>query len=234
MEEKLKEIFDKEYSTSKLEDFTIKTQKVYEILNYDFKLKSRNFTTNESIGGKVWLNEKYTLLPISNITILTFESVYPNLISKICNTNLENFNIVFSKLLELYSTNKDTSLKEYINSTYGCLQNKQSIIYSNNIHLVPKKMTSLFNEILKEFESNIIYVDTDQIFFRNFEEIEHIFESTMIRLNKYELPYFYEKSKFGLFKSKKSYIIEENSNIRIKGMNHYNKDGISRGGKICL
>ena len=53
MEEKLKEIFDKEYSTSKLEDFTIKTQKVYEILNYDFKLKSRNFTTNESIGGKV-------------------------------------------------------------------------------------------------------------------------------------------------------------------------------------
>ena len=44
MEEKLKEIFDKEYSTSKLEDFTIKTQKVYEILNYDFKLKSRNLT----------------------------------------------------------------------------------------------------------------------------------------------------------------------------------------------
>jgi hypothetical protein len=87
---------------------------------------------------------------------------------------------------------------------------------------------------VKEFESNIIYIDTDQIFFRNFEEIEHIFESTMIRLNKYDLPYFYERSKFGLFKSKKSYIIEENSNIRIKGMNHYNKDGISRGGKICL
>ena len=112
MEEKLKEIFDKEYSTSKLEDFTIKTQKVYEILNYDFKLKSRNFTTNESIGGKVWLNEKYTLLPISNITILTFESVYPNLISKISNTNLENINIVFSKLLELNSRYKDNSLKE--------------------------------------------------------------------------------------------------------------------------
>ena len=165
---------------------------------------------------------------------MTFESVYPNLISKICNTNLENFNIVFSKLLELYSTNKDTSLKEYINSTYGCLQNKQSIIYSNNIHLVPKKMTSLFNEILKEFESNIIYVDTDQIFFRNFEEIEHRFESTMLSLNKYDLPYFYERSKFGLFKSKKSYIIEENSNIRIKGMKHYNKSGVSNGGVIYM
>ena len=192
MEEKLKEIFDKEYSTSKLEDFTIKTQKVYEMFNYDFKLKSRNFTTNESIGGKVWLNEKYTLLPISNITILTFESVYPNLISKICNTNLENFNIVFSKLLELYSTNNYTSLNEYINSTYGCLQNKQSIIYSNNIHLVPKTLTSIFNKLVKEFESNIIYIDTDQIFFRNFEEIKHRFESTMLSLNKYDLPYFYE------------------------------------------
>lgn len=234
MEEKLKNVFEKEYSESKLTDFLIKTQKVYEIFGYNFKLKSPEVISKDFYGGKVWLNEDYVNSSISNLEVITFNSVYPKLITKIVETNLENFNEVYSKLIELYYLDKTIGLKKYINMAYGCLGNPECMIYSKNIHLVPNRLNKLLSDILSEFKGHIIYIDIDQIFFRNFDEIRERFEKCFNNINKYELTYFSEKSKFGLFISKKHYIIEENGNIKIKGMKHFNKDGMSRGGFIDM
>ena len=234
MEEKLKNIFEKEYSENRLTDFLIKTQKVYEFFGYDFKLKQTEIVSKDFYGGKVWINEDYVNSPISNLDVITFNLVYPKLITKIVETNLENFNEVYSKLIEIYYSDKDIKLKEYINMTYGCLQNPECMIYSKNIHLVPNRLNKMLSDISSEFKGHIIYIDTDQIFLRNFDEIRERFEKYFNNINKYDLTYFYEKSKFGLFISKKNYIIEENGNIKIKGMKHFNKDGVSRGGFIDM
>jgi len=234
MEEKLKNVFNKEYSENRLTDFLIKTQKVYEFFGYDFKLKPTEIVSKDFYDGKVWINEDYVNSPISNLDVITFNLVYPKLITKIVETNLENFNEVYSKLIEIYYSDKDIKLKEYINMTYGCLQNPECMIYSKNIHLVPNRLNKMLSDISSEFKGHIIYIDTDQIFLRNFDEIRERFEKYFNNINKYDLTYFYEKSKFGLFISKKNYIIEENGNIKIKGMKHFNKDGVSRGGFIDM
>lgn len=234
MEEKLKNVFEKEYSENRLTDFLIKTQKVYEFFEYDFKLKPSKIVSKDFYGGKVWINEDYVNSSISNLEVITFNMVYPKLITKIVETNLEKFNEVYSKLIDIYYSDKDVKLKEYINMTYGCLQNPECMIYSKNIHLVPNRLNKMLSDILSEFKGHIIYIDIDQIFFRNFDEIRGRFEKYFNNINKYELTYFSEKSKFGLFISKKHYIIEENGNIKIKGMKHFNKNGMSRGGFIDM
>lgn len=234
MEEKLKNVFDKEYSENRLTDFLIKTQKVYEFFGYDFKLKPTEIISKDFYGGKVWINEDYVNSSISNLDVITFNLVYPKLITKIVETNLENFNEVYSKLIQIYYSDKDVKLKEYINMTYGCLQNHECMIYSKNIHLVPNRLNKMLSDILSEFKGHIIYIDTDQIFFRNFDEIRERFEKYFNNINKYELTYFSEKSKFGMFISKKKYLLEENNKIKIKGLKHFNKDGVCIGGFIDM
>ena len=146
MEEKLKNVFEKEYSENRLTDFLIKTQKVYGFFGYDFKLKPTEIVSKDFYGGKVWLNEDYVNSSISNLEVITFNLVYPKLITKIVETNLENFNEVYSKLIEIYYSDKDVKLKEYINMTYGCLQNPKCMIYSKNIHLVPNRLNKILSE----------------------------------------------------------------------------------------
>lgn len=51
MKEKLKNIFDSEYQNDKLTDFFIKTQKVYEIFGYDFKLNKKEKVSQEKFYG---------------------------------------------------------------------------------------------------------------------------------------------------------------------------------------
>ena len=83
MEEKLKIVFEKEYSENRLTDFLIKTQKVYEFFGYDFKLKPIEIVSKDFCGGKVWLNDDYVNSSISNLEVITFNLVYPKLITKI-------------------------------------------------------------------------------------------------------------------------------------------------------
>jgi hypothetical protein len=234
MEEKLKNVFEKEYSENKLIDFLIKTQKVYEFFGYDFNLKPIRISPSETYGGKIWLNEDYANSAVSNLEIITFTSVYPKLISKLAETNLERFNEVYSNLLEIYHSDRNIGLKKYINMSYGCLGSPKCEIHSNNIHLVPKVLHKMLNDILSEFKGNIVYIDTDQIFFRNFDGVRERFEKYFNLINKYELTYFSEKSKFGLFVSGKRYIIEENGNITVRGLKHFSKEGMSRGGFIDM
>ena len=234
MKEKIKNVCEVDYSENKLTDFLIKTQKIYEVLGYDFKLKSMERSSKNSYNSKVWVNEKYVNSTISNLEIITFNLVYPNLITEIAETNLNNFNEVYSKIIKIYYLNKNESIKKYINMAYGCLQNPDCMIYSKNMYLIPMKLNNLLNIILSEFKDHIVYIDVDQIFFRNFDEIKERFENYFKNKNKYNLSYYSEKSNLGLFIAKKKYVIEKNGIIKIRGMKYFNKNGVCRGGNINI
>lgn len=236
MSKELKNIFDTEYSKSVLTDFAIKTEKIYDFFNYDFKLNKNaiNRYQDKFKGAKVWLNEDYRNSAISNLKIVEFELTYPKIIANIAETNLEKFNEVYSKVIDHYLENKEYTTKKYINSTYGCLQNPNSTIFSNNIHLVPIHLNHMLTRILNEFKGHIIYIDTNSIFFRNFEEIEERFKNYFDSINKYDLTYTIESSNFGYFSNKKKYMIEKDGDIKTKGLQHFNKNGMSRGDNIKL
>ena len=234
MTNQLKEIFDSEYSKNKLIDFSVKTEKIYDYFNYDFILKNIEVNSKKYNGGKVWVNEKYTNQPISNLTILRFKLLYPTIISKIVNTNLENFNTIFSKIIDIYFETNYNSIKNYINMAYGCLGNLNSIIYADNIDIVTYYSKRMVTDIIDEFNSHIVNVDTDEIYFRNFDEIKHRFEQYYNKINIYELDYNTEQSKFGLFYREKKYLFEQNGNIKVKGLNRFHKDGVNRGGFVYL
>lgn len=234
MEEKLKSIFIKEYSENKLTNFVIKTQKIYDYLGYDFVLKQPNIGSNKCCGSMLWLNEKYVNSSFSDLDIITFNMVYPKLITKMVETNLQNFNEVFSKLIEIYYLYKDIELKNYINMVYGFLQNPECEIYSSNIYQLPIILNNILNNILLEFKEHIVYINFDKIIFRNFDEIRSVFNNYFDMNNKYEISYFTEKSKFGLFISQHRYIIEEHGNIKIKNIKLYNENGMRKGGLVSI
>ena len=76
MEEKLKNVFDKEYSENRLTDFLIKTQKVYEFFEYDFKLKPTEIVSKDFYGGKVWLNHRFRDKFVEDILHFNFERLF--------------------------------------------------------------------------------------------------------------------------------------------------------------
>ena len=235
MEEKLRRVLEKEYSENKLTDFLIKTQKVYEVLGYDFTINKKYVDGDRPfIGCKIWINEDYANCPISNIECIRFDLAFPTIYCKLVKTNLHSFNDVYSKLIGMYWEDKDPILTKYINMVYGCTSNINCEIYSNNVRIVPIKMNALLSKIINEFKGHVIYVDTDMIFFRNFDEIKERFENYLAKINTHKLTYTTEKTNFGIFKGIKNYIIEEDGNLRLYGMKQFNKNGSCKGGCIYL
>lgn len=234
MDERLKIVFETEYSENKLSDFHIKTQKIYEIFGYEFILKPSVTKPTPRKGGIVWVNEEYSNSPISNLEIVNINYPYPMMISKLAETNLEKFNEMYAKLIEINITENNTNLKKYINTAYGCLSNPDSVIYCRNVNLVTARLNTIIKSIISEFKGHVVYASICDIHFRNFDEIRERFMSYFNKINKYELTYFLEKSKFGFYSAKLKYMIEQNGNIKIKAMRHFHKNGVSRGGFIEL
>src|SRR5574343_29818 len=238
MKNKLKKIFSEQYSNKLLDDFFIKTQKLYEHLGYDFNLNRHNEVVEvfnvPYVSNNIWLNDDYINSTVSNCEFITFDMFYPKIISKIAQTNLENFNKVFSELIDMYYFDKDVSVKKYINMTYGCLQNEKNMIYSKNIKNVPIIADKIINNFVYKFKENIIFIDTDTICFRNFDTIKKEFDFCFEKINKYNLTYVSKKSKFGFFVSPKRYIYENNGNININGLKFYNNNEITTKGFIFM
>lgn len=86
--------------------------------------------------------------------------------------------------------------KVVINYFYGVLTNTykgRDTFYCDDSNLIPKYCINLLDIIIEKFKDDIIYVDTDQIFFRysknlNLEKFKEILDIT-------ELPYSFENGK---------------------------------------
>jgi len=236
MNKQLKLIFSNNYSENSLTDFFLKTKHIYEYLGYEFELtpieKISESSANDS--SRVWLNEKYSNAIISNVTELEFESPYPNLISKIANTNLKHFNRMLGEIVAEYNLDRDINVKNYINMIYGCIKNPKSKIYADNVGLVTIELRKIMDSVIVKFKNHVVYIDTDAIIFRNFPEIELEFYKHLNEINRYNLPYFIENKKFCLFTAKKNYMIEDNGSIKIHGIKHFSDQGTCRGAHINI
>ena len=190
MEENLKQIFDTEYSKNKVEDFRIKTEKLYHYYGYVFNLNlENNIEQDFSISVEKYFNNEYIDFPLSDITVIEFNNLYPKLISKLVDTNLKGFNEFYSKIINLYYEYRDYSVKKYINMVYGCLQSKESTICSNNMYVIKDEMDLIYEKMISEFKKYIIAINTDRICFRNFNEIEERFKNYINNIDKLNLTY---------------------------------------------
>lgn len=139
--------------------------------------------------------------------------------------------------------------KILINYLYGILVSRnRGSFYCNDSSIIMKYYHNFINIILENFKDDIVYLDTDDIYFRysehlNLEKFEEI-------LKIIDLPYGFENGKLcvmkkmmptghipeidnfynGLFIEKKKYILYDNENkiIKIKGFaeykdKHYNR-----------
>ena len=230
----LEAILKENYSNNTLVDFETKTRKIYELFKYPFIQKNIAPIPNERYNSLVWLNDTYKARPLSNLTLITFDLVYPTLIAKLANVNIEYFNEVYNNLIQINRSEQNYHLKRYINMAYGCLGSNRSNVHANNMKKVTAGLTSVLSEMILTLGENLVYIDTDMVIFRNFKEIEDTFLRVMNNINVNNLNFDVDSSDFAFFVAKKRYMMERDGNIKIQGLTKYDKDGISRGGYIHI
>jgi hypothetical protein len=95
-------------------------------------------------------------------------------------------------------------------------------IYCKNFLDIPITLDKILSDILNKFKDNIVYIDTYEVFFVNFNDIKEKFEIYFNKINIYDLSYSSMTSKFALFIGINQYIIEENNSIVSKGIKYFN------------
>ena len=78
-----------------------------------------------------------------------------------------------------------------INRFYGLLSNpKNEVFYCEDFNIIPKYCHNLLNVILEEFKNDIVYLDTDSIYFRYSSSLDLKKLKKILELS--ELPYTFE------------------------------------------
>lgn len=140
-------------------------------INDNFILDKRN----NSEGALVKLNKDYSNVVNKNVTLLQFNSLYPlimyNHLSDYADDCLFDFKSVFRMVFVYYKLNRkdfDLSImKLWLNGSYGILSSTNFYTYIPVATLAKTFMASLYIV----FYDNIIYIDTDSIYFRNYDDI---------------------------------------------------------------
>lgn len=101
---------------------------------------------------------------------------------------------IYDNIYERIISEIKTFKKILINYFYGMLNNTNTF-YCDNFNMIPKYCINLMNIIIEEFKNDIIYVDTDEIYFRysNDLNLEKFFK--IIDITK--LPYKFSMKYFG-------------------------------------
>lgn len=106
-------------------------------------------------------------------------------------------------------------VKILINHTYGSLASRYSTFYAfgaENISALGRNIMDIF---INGYPNNVIYTDTDQVFFLNFDEIKEKVEKD---LEKIGFEYDFRKINTLVLLKKKKYIESEDYNLKTKGM----------------
>lgn len=214
-------IFDKLFS-----DYFFSTDK---IAQDDIELK-----TSSVMGAFIKMNDKFSHTWFKNATMIEFNSIYPNIILSIMNKkqnegikfNMSNFHRIFATMMNerkrvkemMNDTNIDTFknvyafIKIWINMTYGILHTDKSYLRCNeNIGLlVNARAYNLLRNIYNDFEGHILYIDTDFVIFRYFNEVSNRFKKFMEHPLYSDIPWNEEKVSFYIEKLKK-YICQDST-----------------------
>lgn len=174
------------------------------------------------IGSKVHLNERYIGNVITNLTEVTFEQYFPRLIIS-CAIGKEKYvshENIFDVMDFMLRANKDLKedgreeerklIKKWINRVYGMLMSDKKGGITANFPLaqmVSARGSMHLARIIGEFSNHVVYVDTDAVIFRHFNEISDRFDKMA------KFPYIVESNKCGMFFAKKKYWTADMPNI---------------------
>lgn len=182
----------------------------------------------KSYGGYNWINPYVKEIPLKNVSQLSFNSLYPNIIcgmveSGVHNTAKESVKKSlesFKESFEYFSTNrislklnnpeKYTELKKGINGFYGKLGFLSNTDMAPNYPgFVTEYLKHYYDDLLKQNQNIILYIDTDTVFYAG--EID---------LLEFNIPYDIENVEYIMFSKIKQYVMLK-SEIMTRG---YHKD----------
>jgi hypothetical protein len=182
--------------------------------NKSISCQQEDIENNKNYGGKEWLNPKFQDKKIEDVLVFKFERLYPEVIwnlyykggikfnnnrigelfGDLLNINKQDISSFVEKsknIKEAFSYCSEVEINLYIikiiNYFYGVLSRKNSLFYCNNFNMVPKYCINLLDIIIEKFKDNIIYVNTDMIYFRYTNELN--LEKFKQILDISELPY---------------------------------------------
>jgi len=165
---------------------------------------------------------------VNDLTQIEFESYYPTILNMLnkklkCNYNYTDFPVVYDTILQYYINNPSSNIKVWLNMAYGMLSGGCTNIKCTTD--ICKKITffgrKILSDLQNEFNSNVIYVDTDMLFISHYDEIS---ERLCLSLDKLNLKYKTNTNLSGIFLGKKKYIINNNNNniIQTHGIRQLN------------
>lgn len=204
------------------------------LLDYHFENYEQIEIQNDlnEFSGICLLNEKNTRNKwLQDISLIEFNSMYPNIIVKLWRENkihftIYEFGIIYEFILKNYkkiihNSNINDSSKLAIKTLLNYLYGASASIYPlfikvSNIHLVSNYAKSNFNLLFEEQKDNVFYIDTDTIY------LDLI---TPYILDKYikplGIPYDIEYNFDAMFNDKKRYIIDKNKSVKLHGIPIY-------------
>jgi hypothetical protein len=179
-------------------------------------------------GGSVLLDPRNTGYWFKDLYQITFNLLYPSVISLLNDKgkikfNIEEFGVLYKFLVKNHKSIKNSSelteegkflFKVIINYTYGACTNYfgRGKIKAENIDIVPTYTKEIFELLFKENPKNILYIDTDVIYLRT------LTVDILEKLDSLKVNYDVKGHIQAFFIMKKKYILVEDGVIKLKGI----------------
>ena len=194
-----------------------------------YQINDLEISDNRSYGTTL-INDKLRNYWHTNISKISFNSLYPNIIVKLYENgklkfNIDEFAIIYSfmvKNINIIKNHKNITdvskllFKFLINYTYGALSNpKFSNFYVDKHRLICEYIHHPLVTFKNDYIDNIIYVDTDVIY------LDFLTKEIKKQFDWLELPYEIEYGINGFFLEKKKFIIDKNNSCKVRGIQEY-------------
>ena len=174
------------------------------------------------------IGKDYSYEPVDHSDIDPFfEETWENKIIDGLVCNIPEFGELYKFIVENKKEMKkfedkfiDNLLKVIINYTYGVFANKYSKIRVREVENITNVGRDIINIFITSYPNNVISADTDEINFLDFDSIKEDVEK---KLKELEYPYEYEEYLYGVFVEKKSFILSNDKDMKIRGLRKISK-----------
>lgn len=187
-------------------------------------VKKINILDDTKQGGFNWLNSNISQIPQSDVKKLQFSYLYPTLITgfidldwhkntkesvRLTFDNFKNFFNKFQKNINVIKNDKDLyeEYKVTLNSFYGKLDIMTLFGHSLNYSgYLSQYLKFYYTDLIEKNKDKILYIDTDQIFYKG--EID---------LLDFPTSYEIENIDYVLFAGKQKYVYLKDDKVTIRG-----------------
>lgn len=109
----------------------------------------------------------------------------------------------------------DTFIRVLINWTYGSIVGSNRLLKINNPGIISKAGVDILDIFIENYPNNVIYADTQEIFFINYEEIK---DEINLQLEKIGFKYEIRNINTVVLLDRKKYIESDDLNLKTRGI----------------